>query len=99
MTNPITPTPKLVLQWLGEYIIDGAGLFLIDETSDRVELADGLRAARRPKQLSLKEQALSLIDDCTDSHGDDLDDDILGGYLDHNSLSIIRTALEALPDD
>jgi len=48
-----------------------------------------LRAARRPKQ-SLKEQALRLIDDCTDPEGD---------YLDDNALSIIRRALEALPND
>ena len=51
-------------------------------------LAD-LRAARRPNPPSLKEQALALIDDCTDPHGD---------YLDDNALSTIRRALEALPD-
>ena len=49
-----------------------------------------LRAARRPKPPSLKEQALALIDECTDPHGD---------YLDDNALTIIRRALEALPDD
>jgi hypothetical protein len=49
-----------------------------------------LRAARRPKPPSLKEQALALIDECTDPEGD---------YLDDNALSIIRRALEALPDD
>ena len=49
-----------------------------------------LRAARRPKPPSLRQQALALIDDCTDPEGD---------YLDDNALSIIRRALEALPDD
>jgi hypothetical protein len=49
-----------------------------------------LRDARRPKPPSLKKQALALIDDCTDPEGD---------YLDDNALSIIRRALEALPDD
>ena len=49
-----------------------------------------LRLHRRPKPPSLKEQALALIDDCTDPEGD---------YLDDNALSIIRRALEALPDD
>jgi hypothetical protein len=51
-----------------------------------------LRAARRPspKPPSLKEQALALIDECTDPEGD---------YLDDNALSIIRRALEALPND
>ena len=49
-----------------------------------------LRLHRRPKPPSLKEQALALIDDCTDPEGD---------YLDDNALSIIRCALEALPND
>ena len=53
-------------------------------------LADCVRAARRPKPPSLKKQSLALIDDCTDPHGD---------YLDDNALSTIRRALEALPDD
>ena len=51
---------------------------------------DILRAARRPKPKSLKEQALALMDNCIDSHGD---------YLDADALSTIRRALEALPDD
>ena len=51
--------------------------------------ASDLRVARRPKPPSLKEQALALIDDCTDPQGD---------YLDDNALSIIRRALEALPE-
>ena len=48
-----------------------------------------LRAARRPKPLSLKEQALALIDECTNSEGD---------YLDDNALSTIRRALESIND-
>lgn len=48
-----------------------------------------LRAARRPKPPNLKAQALALIDECTDPHGD---------YLDNNALATIRRALEALPD-
>ena len=51
--------------------------------------ASRLRAARRPKPPSLKAQALTLIDECTDPHGD---------YLDDNALAIIRRALESLPD-
>ena len=70
-------------------IIDGAGVFYIDETSDRVRLAEDIWTDRRPKPPSLKEQALALIDDCTDPEGD---------YLDDNALSIIRRALEALDD-
>ena len=48
-----------------------------------------LRHTRRPMPQSLKEQALALIDDCTDPEGD---------YLDDNALSIIRRALEQLDD-
>ena len=49
-----------------------------------------LRTARRPKPPSLKEQALSLINESANFHSD---------YLDDNDLSTIRRALEALPDD
>jgi hypothetical protein len=38
-------------------IIDGAGLFYIDETSDRVCLAEDIWTARRPKPPGFKEQA------------------------------------------
>ncbi|NBT52972.1 MAG: hypothetical protein EBT12_15730 [Marivivens sp.] len=43
-------------------IIDGAGLLFIGETSDRVELADDLRNARRPKPPNLKDLALSELE-------------------------------------
>jgi hypothetical protein len=42
-------------------IIDGAGLFYIDETSDRVKLAEDIWTDRRPKPPSLKEQALQAL--------------------------------------
>ena len=45
---------------------------------------------RRPKPPSLKQQALALIDGCSDPHGDHLDD---------AALDTIRRAVEALPDD
>ena len=57
--------------------------------NDGYDAALALRADRRSKPLSLKEQALTLIDECTDPHGD---------YLDDNALSIIRRALEQLDD-
>jgi hypothetical protein len=111
MTNPITPPPELVrhwsrfqgdtdpealwfrianeaAQWGADQELEACCKVLEDELSCFVS-AD-LRAARRPKPPSLKEQALALIDDCTDPEGD---------YLDDNALSIIRRALEALPDD
>jgi len=45
-----------------------------------------LRAARRPQPLSLKEQALTVLDDCTDQ-------------LSSAHENILRRALEALPND
>jgi hypothetical protein len=111
MTNPITPPPELVQQWdiearhqdyctVASHIATRAAQWGADhELEACCEWLSGcgcesygreLRAARRPKPPSLKEQALALIDDCTDPEGD---------YLDDNALSIIRRALEALPDD
>jgi hypothetical protein len=115
MTNqqqhPITPPPELVQLWFEQHYAYNKGLneILIEAAQwgadqeleacitwlDEMQLAGSgdievLRAARRPKPPSLKEQALALIDDCTDPEGD---------YLDDNALSIIRRALEALPND
>ena len=55
----------------------------------RIRLAE-LRAARRPKPLSLKEQALMALED---------GDTAPGASLTSNEVDIIRRALEALPDD
>ena len=72
-------------------IIDGAGRFYIDETSDRVRLAEDIWTARRPKAQSLKEQALEQLDGIAAVfrmfHGGDL------------VCDTIRLALEALPND
>ena len=67
-------------------IIDGAGLFYIDETSDRVRLTEDIRTTRRPKPPSLKEQALDLLDKAEDPSWD------------INDFSIVRRALEQLDD-
>ena len=48
--------------------------------------ADRLRAARRPKPLNLKKQALAILDDCSDR-------------LDGAHENIIRRAIEALPNE
>jgi hypothetical protein len=51
------------------------------------EAASRLSAARRPKPPSLKEQALALLDKAEDPSWD------------INDFSIVRQALEALPND
>ena len=48
-------------------------------------VAEGLRTSRRPKPPSLKEQALAVLDDCTNC-------------LDGAHENTIRRALEALDD-
>jgi hypothetical protein len=65
-------------------IIDGAGLFYIDETGDRVRLTEDIRATRRPKPLSLKEQALSELDSLEN--------------MGTCNADTIRRALESLPE-
>jgi len=54
---------------------------------DGIRFADELRAARRPKPPSLKEQALGLLNEGPVSE------------LLNNEVDIIRRALEALPND
>jgi len=78
-------------QWGADQELEACCEWLVSEGWFRYEheAVQDLRAARRPKPPSLKKQALAIIDECTDPEGD---------YLDDNALSIIRQALEALPD-
>ncbi len=98
--HPITPPPELIAKWAssmcGYYQAARWGADQELEAccewtrdSDGYDAALALRADRRPKPPSLKEQALALIDECTDPHGD---------YLDDNALATIRRALEQLDD-
>ena len=95
--NPITPPPELVAKWAssmcGYYEAARWGAdqeleaccecFVRDWTD--IETADELRAARRPKPPSLKEQALKALLHL--DHGQ------------HNERCLlIRRALEALDD-
>jgi hypothetical protein len=71
-------------------IIDGAGLFYIDETSDRVRLAEDIWTARRPKPPTLKEQALLALSHLLDGAAHSMDTTEPAHY--------IRLALEQLPE-
>jgi hypothetical protein len=51
-------------------------------------VADRLRAARRPKPPSLKEQALEMLENTWK-----------GGHISNNAAQTIRRALEQLPDN
>lgn len=70
-------------------IIDGAGRFYIDETSDRVRLAEDIWTARRPKPSSLKEQALKELA-WVDEHLD------MPLHNHCNAVHTIRRALESI---
>lgn len=74
-------------------IIDGAGRFYIDETSDRVRLAEDIWTARRPKAPSLKKQALEAL---ASAPGPDYP--IVMTMLNVDQHALIRRALEQLDD-
>jgi hypothetical protein len=102
--HPITPPPKLIKEWIREANHNepmfeqiaqlaaqwGADTELeacckwIDGEIGAIDTKD-LCAARRPKPPSLKEQALGLINSNSP-------------YLDDTAMSVIRRALESLPD-
>jgi hypothetical protein len=111
--NLITPPPELVQQWREQaprcrdggiaredWLMTRAAQYGADQELeaccewiaaypwlDHPELLiKQLRAARRPKQPSLKEQALDLLDKAEDPSWD------------INDFSIVRRALEQLPD-
>jgi hypothetical protein len=98
--QPTTPPPELLQQlkrntypWLEQIGIAyraGADQELeacCHEVQDMYSGGSRLRAARRPKPPSLKKQALALLDMAEDPSWD------------INDFSIVRQALEALPND
>jgi hypothetical protein len=116
MTNPITPPPELVQQWVIEgrhldhctvasHIAAQAAQWGSDQELEACcEWLSGcgcesygreLRAARRPKPPSLKEQALKMLRP--------LSNPVMPGTPEYRlyepQAEIIRRALEALPDD
>jgi hypothetical protein len=104
--HPITPPPELVEQWMQDHStkydlarhaaqwgadteLEACCEWFVRDWTD-VETADKLRAARRPKPPSLKEQAmigLSRIESTGEFFSDGMKD-----------LATIRRALEQLPD-
>jgi hypothetical protein len=99
--HPITPPPELVQQWVNDFAPKGmmaiatqAARWGADQELEACcewlrtyghTYEVGLRADRRPKPPSLKEQALALLNDASDR-------------LDAAHENTIRRALESLPD-
>ena len=94
MTDPITPPPEfIVIKVLDDAYSAGADQELEESSNWLVlngygEAASRLRATRRPKPPSLKEQALHEL---VDAYDRDKIDDI--------TYDTIRAALLALPND
>jgi len=111
MSNPITPPPELVRQWLEELYngpvsvispFDQRVLIAVAQwgadmeleaccnllTKQGFDVVDDLRAARRPKPPSLKEQALTALERYMTGET----------ILTKDSLDTIRRALEQLDD-
>jgi hypothetical protein len=104
--HPITPPPELVRQWVAEaneYIEQEEYAFAnraaqwgadqeLEACCEWLKLEghehehEALRVARRPKPPSLKAQALALLDKAEDPSWD------------INDFSIVRRALEQLPE-
>ena len=100
--HPITPSLEVVNNWVdmlssrSDYAVFTAAVqwgadLELEACAEWLGLlgikgGDTLRRARRPTPPSLKEQALAVLDDCSDR-------------LDGAHENIIRLALEALPND
>ena len=105
--HPITPSPELVQQWVDTYFggrishvdlaaqvaqwgadqeLEACCLWLNGGSEIDYDTAALLRAARRPKLPNLKEQALDLLNKAEDPSWD------------INDFTIVRRALEQLPD-
>jgi hypothetical protein len=99
---PITPPPELMEQWMQDHAtrydlarhaaqwgsdqeLEACCEWMAEETP--ISYINALRAARRPKPPSLKEQAL-----------DELHISFDRGYLKEGAADTIRRALEALPE-
>ena len=76
-------------QWGADQELEACCEWVSPFSHDDCHYEDKLRAARRPKAPSLKEEALSLLDEFSDPEG---------LYLDVKSHNTIRRALEQLDD-
>ena len=86
LTHLDTRVAILAARWGADQELEACCEWFVRDWTD-IETADKLRAARRPKPPSLKEEALEALERMHDTCLMTLDNDI------------IRRALEALPND
>ena len=79
----------LAAQWGADQELEAClRLVEIDAGEDAYDFARYIRAARRPKPPSFKEQALEMLENAWE-----------GGHISNKAAQTIRRALEALPND
>ena len=76
----------MAAQWGADQELEACCEWLRTESKTALWQTEALRAARRLEPPSLKDQALAVLDDCSDR-------------LDSAHENTIRRALEALPND
>ena len=86
--NRETHVATQAARWGADTELDACCEWFIRDWTD-IETADKLRATRRPKPPSLKEQSLALIDKIQASKQ----------AWDISELDLVRRALESLPND
>ena len=86
-------TATQAARWGADQELEACGAYLERCAQWEPEDIDELRAARRPKPLSLKERALKILEE--EPEADDMKELIV---FDVDQVSIIRRALEALPE-
>ena len=103
--HPITPPPELIAKWASSMCgyyeaarwgadmeLEACCEWFVRDWTD-IETADKLRAARRPKPPSLKEQALQAL-----ANADGADHPVVATVLTADQHALIRKALEQLND-
>ena len=87
-TNTASYVATRAAQWGADQELEAClRLVEIDAGEDAYDFARYIRAARRPKPPSLKEQALEMLENTWE-----------GGHINNNAAQTIRRALEQLDD-
>lgn len=88
-TNTVSYVATRAAQWGADQELEACCKYVYErfKLTTAAHIAQDLRTSRRPKPPSLKEQALNLLDKAEDPSWD------------INDFSVVRRALEQLPND